>query len=242
MVTAEDGLKPHLHNATQLINRSLSRNTLKAYHTAWNAYCRFLASCPRAGTGDIRHVLAFILYCHTQLALSHNTIQHFLSLQVPGKPSLFPARTIKSILCGIQKHQPVANCKHVPITGAIFRDMSTILSRSTLGFLPSLVIQAAIYLAFYGFLRPSELTFSGPSGQILCRHYLAHFQDHFVLHLVVSKKQQTSPGVDIQLFQTNNLWCPVVILDRLLSHLPSQSNSIPFSDQSPECQPVHQAR
>lgn len=94
LVTADDGLKPHI-NVTQLINQLLSRNTLKSYRTAWNTYCRFLASCPRAMTGDIKHDLAFTLYCHMHLALSHNTIrlylagiQHFLSFTEP-RQSIF---------------------------------------------------------------------------------------------------------------------------------------------------------
>lgn len=93
LVIANDVLKPHLANATQLINNSLARNILKAYRTAWNSYCRFSASFLGAATDDFRHVLAFISYCHMQLALSHNTIRLYLAgvqlfcpYRTPGKP------------------------------------------------------------------------------------------------------------------------------------------------------------
>lgn len=208
---------------------------MKSYVIAWNTYRKFLASCPGAVTGDVRHILAFVSYCHTQLALAYNTIklylagvQHFLSLEDPSKPSVFTAHAVKSLLRGIQKLRPVTSGIRLPITSAIFRDMSEILTRSPFGALPSLVIQAAIYLAFYGFLRPGEFTVSGPSSHTLLRRHLTRSQNHYTLRLLVSKTQQTGPGVDILLFQTNNAWCPVTVLDRLLSQLPDQSQNSPL--------------
>lgn len=44
----DSGLNRHLHDATCLINLSLSPNTLKAYRTAWKTYDSFLASNPGA--------------------------------------------------------------------------------------------------------------------------------------------------------------------------------------------------
>lgn len=43
-----------------------------------------------------------------------------------------------------------ASSKCLPISSSTFRNMSAILSQSPFGLLPSLVIQAAIYLSFYG--------------------------------------------------------------------------------------------
>lgn len=96
------------------------------------------------------------------------------------------------------------------------------------GLLPSLVIQAANYLAYYRFLRPGEFTCNNPAGQVLHRRHLVRYQDHFVFHLAVSKTQQSGPGVDIYLYKTNNSWCPVTILNCLLSLLPEQSGSSPL--------------
>lgn len=163
-----------------------------------------MASCPGAAIGDVRHVLAFISYCHTQLALAHNTIilylaavQHFLPLQAPSKPSVFSAHAVKSILRGIQKHQPEASGKCLPITSAIFRDMSEILTCSPFGALPSLVIRAAIY----GFLRPSEFIVIGSGSQTLLRRHLTRFPNHCTLHLTVSKMQQTGQGLTSTYFR-----------------------------------------
>lgn len=79
LVSTNNGLKPHLANATRLINHSLSSNTLKAYPTAWYTYRRFLATCPGTTVDDVTHVLAFISYCHTQLALPHTPIRLYLA-------------------------------------------------------------------------------------------------------------------------------------------------------------------
>lgn len=61
--------------------------------------------------------------------------------------------------------------------------MLAILSRSQFRLLPSLVIQVAIYLAFYGVQRPREFTYIGPGCQALRRCHLTHLKDHFVLNL-----------------------------------------------------------
>lgn len=106
--------------------------------------------------------------------------------------------------------------------------MSTILATSPFGLLPSTVLQAAIYLAYYGFLRPGEFTSNKPTDQVLCRRHLLRYQDHFILHLEVSKTQQTGSGVNIHLYKTNNSWCPVAVLSRLLSLLPEQPDSSPL--------------
>lgn len=71
-----------------------------------------------------------VSYCHTQLAprntirLYLTSIQHFLPSQDPRESSVFTAHTVGSFLRGVQKHQPTANGKRLPITTAIFKDMS----------------------------------------------------------------------------------------------------------------------
>ena len=139
MVSTDPGLTQHLQQATQLINQSLSRNTLKAYHTAWDTFTNFLTRHSANTTPSVKHVLAFISYCHTCQSLSYNTIrlylagvQHFLTLHDPAKPSLFTSHAVKAALRAVQKQQPVVNAKRLPITSTIFRDLSAILATSRL--------------------------------------------------------------------------------------------------------------
>lgn len=105
-----------------------------------------------------------MLYYHMQLALAH---KHHLAI-LSQHPTFCPYRTpesyhcsqpiqSKSILHGIQKHQPVTNYKRLTTTSAIYRDISTIFSRSPLGFIPILIIHLPGLLWL---LRPSEFTFS----------------------------------------------------------------------------------
>lgn len=44
--------------------------------------------------------------------------------------------------------------------------------------LQSLVLKAAIYLSFYGFLRPDEFTSTGPNSVVLYRKHLKKLDDH----------------------------------------------------------------
>lgn len=200
---------------------------------------------PRAMTGDIKHVLAFISYFHAQLALPHKTIrlyladvQHFLYLQDPRKPSLFTAHTVKSILRGIHKasarsqlqlltHHKCHLQGHVnhPVTFPIWVSIQP-------GHPGSSTWPSTTFAAF-----------SGPGSKILCRHHLARFQDHFVLHLVISKTQQSSPGVEVNLPDQQRLMSSSDT--RPVTVSPTQPVKLqpwlPFLTSPPEWQPVHQA-
>lgn len=169
MVTANPGLKRHLHDATSLINQSLSHNTLKGYHAAWKSYHRFLEANPGAIPGDLHHILAFISYCHTQLKLSYNTIrlylagiQHFTSFLDPNKPSLFATHAVKAILRGIHKQKPQVSGKRLPVTSAMFRVMSTILSRSPFGFCPAWSSKLPSTWHFMAFYDPANSQSAAP--------------------------------------------------------------------------------
>lgn len=94
LLAADDGLNEHLHNATHLINQLLSHSTLKVYHTAWIAYCRFLASYPGSATGDIKHVLALVSFCHTHIWLCPTTPS---GCTLPASMNFCPCRTPESL-------------------------------------------------------------------------------------------------------------------------------------------------
>lgn len=46
------------------------------------------------------------------------------------------------------------------------------------GVLQSLVLKVAIYLSFYGFLRPDEFTSTGPNSVVLYTKHLKKLDDH----------------------------------------------------------------
>lgn len=111
------------------------------------------------------------------------------------------AHAVKSLLQGIQKHQPVVSGKRLPFKSPLFRDMSKILTRSLFRALPRLVTQTAIYQAFYGSLQPSEF-----SQRLRQSHTAPTPPDSLSNHytLTVCKRNKPAPGVDINLFQTDN--------------------------------------
>lgn len=222
LLAVSHGLNTFWTQAIDLANRSLSRNTLKAYTTGCKTFLRFTPLYPCSCPEDINYVMSFTAYCHSELALSASTIklylsgiQHFRSLHTPDSPSIFAAHPLKAMLRGIQKTQGRSQLSQQPITGQIFRDMSDILSPSPFGTGPSLVLKAAIFLSFFGFLRPGEVSQASGHAPILLRGSLTRFTEHYELQLPNNKNRQTGQGFVVKYYQTNSNWCPVEVLDSL---------------------------
>ncbi|XP_044132601.1 uncharacterized protein LOC122932036 [Bufo gargarizans] len=221
--------------ASSLITKSLSISTLRSYRRAWVVFLDFQLLYPRGDTGQVKYMVAFVSYCHSVLALSYNTIrlylagvQHFLALQEPDRPSIFSAHPIKAILRGIQKSQVTVKSVRQPISGDTFRSLSEVLTLSPFGVLPSLVIKAAMYLAFYGFLRPGEVTQARQGAVALHKGDLVRMGSNFHLQLPHNKTRQVGPGHVVKFFQTTNAWCPVTVLDNLLLALSLHSPTDPL--------------
>ena len=182
--------------------------------------------------------MSFSAYCHSERTLSASTIktylagvQHFRSLQVPDRPSIFAAHPLKAVLRGIQKTQGSSRLSRQPITGQIFRDLSDILSTSPFGVGPSLVLKAAIHLSFFGFLRPGEVSRASCHAPVLLRGSLARFPEHYELQLPNNKTRQIGQGFVVKYYRTHNSWCPVEVLDsldRLFTSSPRDSPLLPF--------------
>ncbi|XP_044147936.1 uncharacterized protein LOC122936008 [Bufo gargarizans] len=167
--------------------------------------------------------MAFLAYCHTDLHLSFSTIklylagvQHYLTLDFPSSQSLFSSQAIKSTLRGIQKSSSKPESRRKPVTGAMFRAFSTSLDNDPFGPYKSIVIKAAMYLCFYGFLRPGEFT-SSPGHAGPTSDQLVWQQTHCTLSLPSTKTSQVGPPVKIIYFPTFNDWCPVAVFSKLLA-------------------------
>lgn len=96
---------------------------------------------------------------------------------------------------------------------------------------PGLVLKAAIYLSFFGFLRPGEVSQASCHALILLRGSLTRFPDHYALQLPNNMNRQTGQGFVVKYYRTNSNWCPVEVLDLLCNHLratPLDSPLLPF--------------
>lgn len=180
--------------------------------------------------GNIKHILAFVSFFHTELTLSHNSIrlylagiQHFLSLQDPEKSSLFMAHIVRAILQSIQKHQPIAGdtlthfkC-HVP--GHVSYPFTVPLQVSAQ---PG--HQSRHLLSFLGFPGTRRVHLQRP--QLPGAAQVSPVPPPRSFHTTPGGVQDPTDklGVDVKLFLNLNEWCRVAVLDKLLMHLFSQSS------------------
>ncbi|XP_044151324.1 oxygen-regulated protein 1 [Bufo gargarizans] len=198
-----DGVAPFLEMAKSLMSDSLSSNTRKAYTTAWRLFNKFKVTYPPAGEGPITYLLAFTAFCHSQLNLSFSTInlylagiQHHWYVQFPDQPSLFTAHPIRSLLRGIQKQSIRRRPTRRPFTGNMVRTVSDALANHPFGQYISSLVRAALYLAFYGFLRPGEFTCAKSSSKFLRRNQLRW--DGTLLTLSLDSSKTGRPGESVQ--------------------------------------------
>lgn len=116
----------------------------------------------------------------------------------------------------------------------MFWGLADLLSLSPFELGPSLVLKAAVYLCFFGFLRPGEVSRAGLHAPVLRKGSLTRLPDHFLLQLPNNKNCQVGPGFVINYYRTNTAWCPVEVLDQLtclFSAAPLDSLLLPFPTQ-----------
>ena len=136
-------------------------------------------------------------------------------------------QAIRATLRGIQKVSSIPVVRRQPVSGALLRGLSSALDGSPFGRPTSLIIKAAIYLGFYGFLRPGEFTCSAITRSTLLKRHFVRHGGQFLLLLPSSKTNQVGPPVKIEFFPTSNSWCPVRVLGELAEFLQ------PFSPDDP---------
>ncbi|XP_040280125.1 uncharacterized protein LOC120995167 [Bufo bufo] len=171
-------------------------------------------------------LLGFASFCHLKLKLSYNTIklyltgiQHHMLIIHPNNISFMASHQIKTILKGIQKTEPARPTQRLPINSHIFKALSDLLDTRPFEADTNSIIKTAMYLAFYGFLRPGEFTTTSATQTTHCllASHLTKHGDHYILTLPHSKSSQLSP-VDIPYYPTQNRWCPVGVLDAYKQH------------------------
>lgn len=138
------------------------------------------------------------------MALFANTIklylsgvQHCRSLQNPGSLSIFAAHPLKVMLRGIQRTQGRSHSSCQPITDQIFHDNLDLLSPAPYGAGPNLVLKAAIYLSFFGFLR-SQANCHAP---VLLKGCLTRIP-YIPVQLSNNKNRKTGQGFVVKYYRT----------------------------------------
>ncbi|XP_056420475.1 uncharacterized protein LOC130361465 [Hyla sarda] len=235
----DDGLNLHVNSAKTLISQSLLYNMLKSFNTSWRLFGKFQHTYPQQQLSNIKYLLAFVAFCHSNLKLSHNMIklylsgiQHFQSLECPDSPSLFSTHAIRAILKEISKVNSTPDSTRQPMSEQLFRSLAQALTGMPFGHTLSLLIKTAMYLAYYSFLRLGEFSKTHASSAFLRKSKIVWCDSFYDLTLHSAKTLAPGNVVEIKYFPTGNAWCPVmVILEwlRVISGEPPDSPLFPTS-------------
>jgi hypothetical protein len=210
-------------------------STLCSYSSAFRQFERFARLYnPAYQASEIREelVLLFIAHCYRNLNLKYCTIKLYLSairyhagrarLLTPGA-SPFPefSRQVEVIMRAVKKSTASPTRIRLPITFPILAKIFDLLQHGYFTPFWDLLLQTASVLAFYGFLRASELTVTTShfDDQInLCLGDIQFIQDNiFTLHLKSSKTDPFKHGVKIYYFPIEHRVCAVKTISRFLS-------------------------
>lgn len=165
-------------------------------------------SYPPNGMGHIGYLLAFIGYCHSTLQLSYGTVklyfagvQHHWHIRFPDRASLFSAHPDKAILKGVKKRSVVKRPSRIPFTGSLFRSINSLLRENPFGHYTSTLIKTAMYLRFYGFLRPSELSGFNTPAKSLLKSQLQRHGDIYVYPCHLLKTSRPGESAVVRYFK-----------------------------------------
>jgi hypothetical protein len=215
-----------------LVGASLAASTARAYNsglTAYNTFCDTY-SVPRHTPPEDHVLVAFLV---------------FLSLPRPNKPSGLAASTIKSYhsavraafllstpvsklfeatFRGIKKSQSAAVKQKLPITSAILAAIYPHVKNTQSQEMR--VFWAVLTTGVFGLFRCGELL-PPPSESFKALHDSSLTRlsaTHYRLTLKVSKTDFFRQGVDVNIFATENLLCPINAINNMrLGRAPSTS-------------------
>ena len=223
---------------------SVSISTRKTYEVGFTALKRFwiMSGHPindvlSAITEDF--VLLFITYCHDVLKLKSSTIKLYLSAIkyhsiINSHNNIFVndnklIRT-ETLLKGIKKTETSTARTRLPLTSQIIRNIVLLLRKGFFSPYMNKLMEAVCVVAFIGFLRCGEFTvlnkFS-PDTNVCCEDIVI-LHDRAVLKLRASKTDVFRKGVDIQLFKTDTILCPVYALEQYINTRSPLQSGQPF--------------
>lgn len=220
----------------QLWSWTITPRTSQVYTTGLTLFLRFVSmhgiQCYSSNLPPISEelLLLFITFCHKRLYLRESTIRLYLAgirynYLKAGLPNPWQSQSgvlvrVNLILKGIKRNQGISQRTRLPFTADIvFIMCSTLKAGLFTPFLDALM-QAAVLIAFFGFLRCAEFTTLSNKFDKkvhVCIEDLTFQNDTCaLLHLKSSKTDRFRQGVVIKYFR-NPRMCPVHTLQEYLS-------------------------
>ena len=172
----------------------------------------------------------FVTHCASNLKLSYTTIKLYLCgvrhhyIAAGQGDILQNVPRLDLTLRGIKKVQISPARIRLPITTDVLYALGSVLTRKNTEFKEAM-LWAVLCIGFYGALRCGEFTVKGAfeADKHLCYRDVSFSKDmklnidYVVVHLKASKTDPFRLGVNISLFATGQLACPVQALRTYLS-------------------------
>ncbi len=239
-------MKPLLEASLNSILQAVSPRTLQSYLTAWKSFKTFHSAYNLPfPTFSLLAITSFISHLNINKKLQTSSIKGYLSgLQffhklLYGSPSVHIANSQTSLLIkGIQKTNPTRPDSRQPITLKILTKCISTLRRGYHSAHTAHTLDAMFILAFFGFLRCSELAISSSFDPAIHPTIsdLVVLDDETISYTIKqSKTDQTKKGHFIYIFKLQSPLSPYQTLLAFL-HLRKSQSKLPsdplFTDDS----------
>ncbi|CAG2243552.1 unnamed protein product [Mytilus edulis] len=223
----DDGLTKQVE---ELWEASLCISTRKTYNSGFLCFKTFMAMTNQNHINSVPIIdedclIYFVTYCKNSLKLAHATIKLYLAgirhnyLRIGHPDPLSNCARLECILRGIKKSQNNVKQKRLPITSQILKQLCCMLKQGVFSPFVDLMLQCSFNLAFFGFLRCGEFTYSSKIARqdtLLIQNIDLdiNFQN-FTVHLNSSKCDPFREGINITIFE-NDIFNPVDLMRRYI--------------------------
>jgi hypothetical protein len=189
-------------------------------------------------TNDL--LISFIAYCHHSLNLKYKTIKLYLCgirffYIKNGKDSPLESKLtstkVYTFLNSVKRLQSNDKRQRLPIDIALLEKIIKCLRSGCFGTYDDVLMTCCCIVAFFGFLRCGEFTIN---EKIVDNHNTLQLddiklrEDHLLLHLNHSKTDPFRQGIEITIYATNNLVCPINAVKNYLKQRKSSSSNAFF--------------
>ncbi|XP_071169413.1 uncharacterized protein [Mytilus edulis] len=234
----DDGLTKQVE---ELWEASLCISTRKTYNSGFLCFNTFMAMTNQNHINSVPIIdedclIYFVTYCKNSLKLAHATIKVYLAgirhnyLRIGHPDPLTNCARLECILRGIKKSQNNVKQKRLPITSQILKQLCCMLKQGVFSPFVDLMLQCSFNLAFFGFLRCGEFTYSSKIARqdtLLIQNIDLDIKEpksvltgptpfqNFTVHLNSSKCDPFREGINITIFE-NDIFNPVDLMRRYL--------------------------
>ncbi|XP_058652489.1 uncharacterized protein LOC131552610, partial [Onychostoma macrolepis] len=226
-ISVSHPLRPLLEASLNSILQAVSPRTLQSYLTAWKCFKTFHSAYNLLFPDfSLLSITSFISHLNINKNLQIGSIKGYLSgvqffhKLIYGSPSPQIANPQTSLLIkGIQKTHPTRPDTRQPITLRILTECISTLRRGYHSIHTARTLDAMFILAFFGFLRCSELAITSSFNPIIHPTIsdLAVLDDETISYFIKqSKTDQSKKGHFIYIF---NLQSPILPYQALLAFL-----------------------